>query len=881
MTLQPADIREQLTAAGSTIRTSHRHGADGWQTCLALTRAMDDAVRSAFNAGVPEELQSQCAVLAVGGYGRAELCPFSDVDVLVVCADGALHEQIQSAAKRFLHLLWDTGIDVGHSVRTVEEALSLHGHSLDAWTAMVESRYLCGATELADALTASIRERIARGPDSWFIRGVFADMSTRHERFGTSVKLLEPNVKKSAGGLRDLHMLFWLHRAVDPAYFFPLSGVQAATVSFLHLLHQNKELDAEEVGMVRDALGFLLRVRHEMHYQRSAMNDTLEYALQRDVAAALGFGDRDELRSVEVFMAAYYRQARRVHSLHRRLSQRFQEVIEPAPHSSPARVGDDGLLRVDDRSVSVAPGMRTFASPREVFRAAVLAAEQGLELDFRVRAAIERSLPAFTDQDRLDPELAVLFGRIIRSGRAGKSFHGLNDLGVLGWYIPEFGDLVAFFQHNVYHYFTADEHTLIAIAHAEDLVADPGPLGEVYRSLPEREVLLLAILVHDIAKPLGVADHEITGVTIAHRVLDRVGLGRHAEAVGFLVRHHLIMEQTAFRRNVHDPATIRDFASRFERPGLLEYLYLLTYADLSALNITVWTEWKAAMLHDLYRRTAEVLHRNLHGEEIDRFHEDRHAEVVAELGEALAREIPRDEISGHLRAMDNDAYQAVFTPAEIAGHIRAARNVDTPSTLFSHYGSHTEVTIIARDAPFALSRFCAVLAANDANIFDANIFTRNDGVIIDRFRVSSAMTSLQLDTPACEKISREIGLLMVGDLDVAQLFREHHRKWKRRPRSATNPNIRTDVEFEETAGYTIIDVYAPDSVGFLYRVTETISQLGLDIYFAKIATRVDGIIDAFYVRERDGGRITSGMRHAAIRKEILAAIRRMTELAPA
>jgi [protein-PII] uridylyltransferase len=231
--------------------------------------------------------------------------------------------------------------------------------------------------------------------------------------------------------------------------------------------------------------------------------------------------------------------------------------------------------------------------------------------------------------------------------------------------------------------------------------------------------------------------------------------------------------------------------------------------------------------------------------------------------------------------MNSDAYLSVFGPDEIAAHVRESARLNTVATELRHHGAHTDVTVIARDAPFILSRFCAVLSANDANIFDANVFTRDDGIIIDRFRVSSAFNRRQLDPAACAKIEAEMRKIVDGQLDIEQLFREHHRKWKRRTRTSANPNIRTDVEFEDTPRYTIIDVYAPDSVGFLYRVTESISQSGLHIYFAKIATRVDGIVDAFYVLDQSGQPVHDPVRRAAIRDRILGTITSTTELAPA
>jgi [protein-PII] uridylyltransferase len=337
------------------------------------------------------------------------------------------------------------------------------------------------------------------------------------------------------------------------------------------------------------------------------------------------------------------------------------------------------------------------------------------------------------------------------------------------------------------------------------------------------------------------------------------------------------MEQTAFRRNLHDPGSIREFAARFERPEWLDYLYVLTYADLSAVNTSVWTEWKAAMLQELYQRTSEVLRRNLRGEQIDEFHQAKREAATERVIDGLSADLPRDVVERHLKAMQSDAYISLFTEQEISLHIKKSADREGVATIFSHSEGYTEVTFIADDAPFALSRFCAVLAANDANILDANIFTRDDGIIIDRFRVSDSTSKRELEGRVYGKIEEDLKKVMEGTLDIDHLFAEHHRKWKRRPKRPANPNVRTDVEFEDAPGYTIIDVYAPDSVGFLYRVTETISRLGLDIYFAKIATRVDGIVDAFYVLDRSGKPLRDPSLRGSVRQEILATIKHMAE----
>lgn len=876
MNADPASIKGFLDARGQEIATAHRQGAESFATCAALTTTMDEAIQAAFGS-LPAAAREHIAILPLGGYGRAELCPGSDIDVMVLRTSGTGREVAGEAATSFLHVLWDAGVDVGHSVRTVDEAMALRGTAVDAWTSMLESRYLCGNRSIAQEFFDRLPAALADGNGGWYIEGVLADVRSRHERYGNSVKLLEPNIKKSAGGLRDIQAAYWLQRSGDPSYLVENVPSVPATRSYLDTLRQRNVLDEEEHQAALAALKFLFRVRHEMHYQRNSQHDTLEYTLQMKVAESLGYGTMAELRSVEVFMHDYYLHARTIHSLYRQLTQRFRESVEPSRPASKARGSAGELFFLYEDAVSLAPGVDHFEDIRQVFEAFTLAAENDLELDGRLRAVLERSLDLMTDADRESPELASLFRRMMSSRRVASTLRAMNDMNLLGRYIPEFGELVAFFQHNVYHYFTADEHTLIAIAKAELLREQRGVLREVFRNLRRKDLLYMSLLLHDIAKPRGVADHEITGVAIARTVLDRLGMSDLFPDLGFLVRNHLLMEQIAFRRNIHDPDTIKEFAARFERAEQLDYLFVLTYADLSAVNPSVWTEWKSAMLQELYQRTSEVLRRNLQGEQIDAYHQQRHEAAMETMIEALSAALPREHVESHLQGIQSEAYLALFSEEEISQHIQKSLTGEAVSTLFSHSEGYTEVTVIARDAPFALSKFCAVLSANDANIFDATVFTRSDGIIIDRFRVTDAASKQQLESRVCTKIGEDLTKVVDGKLDIDHLFLEHRRKWKRRPKHPLNPSVRTDVQFEDSPRHTIIDVYAPDSVGFLYRVTESISRLGLDIYFAKIATRVDGILDAFYTLDRTGKPVTDLARREGIRSEILATIRSLAE----
>jgi [protein-PII] uridylyltransferase len=869
-------LRSGLDQGQAHIASEFLQSTDGVRACLSSTALMDSTLQSAFEQ-LPAETRDHVAVLALGGYGRSELFPHSDVDVMLLIDGGEHQTSAGNAATAFLHFLWDAGLNVGHSVRTLQDAIAVHGQTLDSWVAMLESRYLCGDVTLANQFSLALQQRIGMKGDMWLPTLLFEETAARLTRFGNSVKLLEPNVKKSAGGLRDLHTAFWLYRGIEQEMFTPMEPGSPAILVFLNRLKEQNVLDEDVHAGAIEALRFLFRVRTVMHLQRKGPHDTLEYTLQREVAELLGYRQQSEMRSVEIFMRDYYLHARRVHSLYLQLAQRFRGMIEPSRRlwNRGRRIGSNYRLR--DGMIIFDRPKHMLDSAEAIFEAFALAAEYEAELEIGVRTAIERSGDLVTPEAAASQECIAVMRQIFLSRRVAATLHDMNDLNIFGRIIPEFGDLVAFFQHNVYHYYTADEHTLIALSHVEELRDQQSFLHEVHRNLRRRDLLYWAVLLHDIAKPRGVADHEITGVPIAREIVRRLGFGDLADDVAFLVRNHLVMEQIAFRRNINDAETLKEFASRFEKPYQIDYLYLLTYADLSAVNPGVWTEWKATMLRELFQRTSEVLHRNLKGEQVDLYQETKREAAEEQIVEMLQKEVGADDVRRHLREIPNAAYTAVFTPEEIAQHIRLSATLGPVETLTVLNGSSSDVTVIAPDAPFALSRFCAVLAANDATIFSADIFTRNDGVIIDRFRVSDAATGGELSSRVCTKIAEDMRKVVAGELDVDRLFEEHHRKWKRRPKQPSNPNVKTDVLFEDTTRYTIIDVYAPDRVGFLYRVTETISRLELNIYFAKIATRVDGIVDAFYVLDRMGQPVSDPVKREEIRKAILETIQLMAE----
>jgi [protein-PII] uridylyltransferase len=850
---------EKLNLRREEAKKLHESGSKGSEVSTLLTKALDEAICVAIReAGATESL----AAVAVGGYGRVELCPHSDVDVMFVVEDSA---EASFLAQRAMHFLWDMGLNIGHSVRNIHQILETYKSDHDSWAATLEYRYVGGNKDIFFRFASAIHDFVSRTTDRSFVISTLEGIRVRHTKYGKSTSLLEPNVKKSAGGLRDLHSLLWIYRAMYPDFLPDLQGsisnsseMRPAILDFLKLLMKKGFINQLQYGHNRDAFEFILRSRQSLHYQSTGLNDLLDFEIQKKVAASMGYASVDRSKGVESFMRDYFRHARKIYRLNYVLSDKVRSMLMSRGANGQVKYLDDDYAVVDGK---ISFRRDVHKDPTRLFKAFLHKAVTGLHFDENVHETLAQQLDIFIDDDfRKSTEAARIFKSILLSPKnVAFTLKSMNELGVLGRYLPEFGKLIGFFQHNVYHYYTADEHTLTAVENLENVEKEDLPLGEVLKEIPRRDVLYLGVIFHDIAKPISIGKHEIIGVDVAEKALARIGFDDAIDDVCFLVRNHLKMEQIAFRRNIGNPETVYDFSRLFANADQLKMLYLLTYADLSAVNPGVWTKWKGQLLNDLYRKTLRIITESLNVEAIASIHEEQRERKERTITEQMPS-AKSDLVRKHFESIKNDLYAVVFDDEEIASHIKAIEsnenelrwNTAAFTIMFKQNEDYTDVTIIARDAPYQLAKFCSALSANDANIVDANIFTRDDGVIIDRFKVFDNITRKNLTSAQMQKIEDDLRNLLENRTDAESLFERHRKRWQRKLKSDINPNIKIAVQTAEANDFTLVEVFAPDSLGFLYKVTSAISSAKLSIHFAKIATRVDGIVDTFYVLRSDG-----------------------------
>jgi [protein-PII] uridylyltransferase len=789
------------------------------------------------------------ALAALGSFARGEMVLFSDVDALILMPDDAEKDSFPSIVRGIQKEVRQAHI----VVRTVEECISMIDVDVRSWFALFESRYVRGDRGLFRMLKESLWTQVRSMTFPVALARFRAYATNRQRQYGDSVKLLEPNVKNSLGALRDLHALY--HYALMRWMETDESRVHEDAPSF-DVLAEMLPLPLERIASVQDAWRFFLCVRETMHREVGYLHDTLEYDLQRKVAEILGYGSREEKESVETFMRRYYEHARNVRYAFELLfitKETDDNPVSEVPDTEPF-VRKGGVLHLQDGVVDI--------SDSELIGIFERYQSGEVELGSDVIRAIDDRI-TFSASGISDEALSRFDRLLTRTSGVARTLRKMNDLSVLGLFIPEFAELVHFFQHNIYHYYTADEHTLIAIEHCESHMHEDSPMGETLRSVPDVSVLYYAILFHDIAKSVDLVKHEIVGAEMAVNILKRIGRVDIVDDVQFLVRYHLMMEQVAFRRNYHDSTTLDAFCELVGSRRRLDLLFLLTYSDMSALNPTVWTDWKQVILLEL-KTLAEK--RFVAGD----------WQAAGLLSHADGRN-PSMDAESRVNADDMQTESERPSPEEQ----QAITQIDDATEvmiLFAPGDSYTEATVLGKDAPFFLARVAAVFMSCDASIIHARIDTWKDGIVRDRFRLVNIADGRALPDSRIHDITQLMHRVWSGEVDTESLYERHRKKWKRRIGRNVNPSTRIDVEYHAHltgAGreQTIIDVFAPDAIGLLYKLTQRISSFHLNILVAKIATRVDGVVDSFYVTAMDGRPFDDPREQDLLRESLLECVR--------
>ncbi|MGH7362668.1 MAG: [protein-PII] uridylyltransferase [Candidatus Methylomirabilales bacterium] len=858
------------------IQRRHRSGAPGLTTVGDLT-ALTDALlaglyRSAEAAAAARfgERAAPCALVALGGYGRRELCPASDVDIMFLY-QGEVGRTMRALVHFLLHLLWDVGFTVGHAVRTLKDCRKMAEEDLRSRTSMMEGRFLAGEPALFEGLRKAVGGAMARRKAQEYIRAKLAEQAARHEKYGGSLYLQEPYIKEGVGGLRDAHTALWVAAAQQP-------------VRDLDDLATWGMLDREEVSGYRAAMDFLLRGRVELHYLAETRSDVLLFPLQVPAAAHLGFSDDGAARGVERFMQTYY--------LHARTIQQVSARVVDRCTGTPSRVGarlrqlmgrdlGDGFTEIG-REIHILPRhQELFAEdPVRLLKAFWYVHQTGFALSQGARDLIRANLHRIDDAVRRSNRALGFFLAILREGTGvARILRQMHETGVLAAYIPEWGKLTYLVQHDLYHKYTVDVHTLLALEHLEGLDRAETTHAEEFRAiaagLARPEVLKMAVLLHDIGKGEG-RGHVATGRRLAVQILERMGLPAEEVAqVEFLVANHLAMAHLSQRRDLSDERMVLELARQVKTIPLLQMLYLLTYLDIRAVGPEVWTEWKGTLLWELYVKTHTILTRGI-AEGVD--DAARAAQVRAALVQELQAEFPAAAIEAHLDKAPV-RYLLTTTAARVAQHLRLIQQVEAGSEVALQWAAypmagHAEVAVCAYGRPGRFARIVGTLTANGMNILSAAIYTLADGLVIRHFQVDDGRGSAIGDQAAWARFEADLERVLRDAVDVRELILARRRDVLRRPayKGAAPPPTRVEFDNVVSETHTVLDVRTQDRLGLLYVISSVLSDVGLDLSLAKITTEADQAVDVFYVTERDGSKVPEGPRMEEIRRRLTEAI---------
>ncbi|SHJ58598.1 UTP--GlnB (protein PII) uridylyltransferase, GlnD [Malonomonas rubra DSM 5091] len=862
--------REFITSHLERTKKMTIDGASGRAVVQELTAAFDqlnDILFQVVSYDLDQDGVDQCALIALGGYGRGEMNPKSDLDLMFYFEPKG-EEVAKIISDRMLYLLWDLGLDVGYSVRSAKDCID-HCHDTTVRTSLLDARLLCGNPDVYAGFQSKVGSYILNNESQKFIKLKLEENNERRKKYGSSVYMLEPNLKEGEGGLRDLHACLWIAQVK-----FKANSLQELVIKGV--------INEAQAADYRAALDYLWKIRNYLHFLGQRKSDQITFELQRQIADAFGYKDGRKGSAVEQFMQNYYQHAAHVEHL-------ASNMIVEATQRDKLQTGIVGFFsrRSLEHGFTVGRG-ELGCSDEEIFKknpalimtAFELAQRHGVKLNLKLKALIREDLHLINDKVRRSKQMNESFMSILRHPKnVGKILRKMHHLHVLNAFIPEFKNIFCKVQFDLYHVYTVDIHTLFAIEQMGKLwageYAEAYPLlTDVANNIEKRELLLLSIMFHDIGKGSG-SDHSSRGAAMIPTISRRMGLNREdSHRLQFLVQHHLKMAHISQRRDLHDMKMITQFAELMGMSENLRMLYLLTFSDLKAVGPDVWSEWKGQLLQELYEKTYDVL------EKKDFFQEMRSEKVrnrKRKVREALAGEFPESRINKAINSL-NTRYLMSYRSKQIIPHLRLAlgrgrKTLALQAEQVPETG-YTELTLATIDSPGLFSIITGVMAGHSINILGAQIHTRKTGAVLDVLQVNSAVGDIVSNEAKLKRVEKDLIAAIEGRLNVQEMVEKAQREPDYMQRTKEKPKRPNKVEFDNEVSdqYTVIDIFANDKVGLLYNIARTLSELGLYIAVSKISTKVDQAADVFYVSDIFGQKITDPEKIEQIRQTMLERI---------
>ena len=880
-------VSERLNAANETGRALLRkhYEAAPFET-LAATRSYtyltDSLVLAAFFAAskllhpLPNPTEAErVSIIAVGGYGRGEMAPFSDVDLLFL-SPYKLSAWTESIVESMLYILWDVRLKIGHATRTIDDCLRLGKDDLTIRTSLLESRFIAGDRDLAEKLDATLWNDLFKDSGAEFVEQKLEERAARLRKQGQIRFLVEPNVKEGKGGLRDLQTLFWITKY--------LSGAKLPS----EMIEQGYFTKAEYERFA-EAEHFLWTVRCHLHLGVKRATEQLTFDNQVAIADALGYEDRKGMRAVEAFMQDYFRHATHVGDLtrifltalearHVKQQPSFgRRILKAMPWRRNEEDAPDGYEIIHGR-LAIKDEAAFLSDPLNFLRIF----EEGLKSEILIHPdamrLIATRLDLIDDIMRGDPQAQRIFlSLLLDYGNPERALRRMNELGVLGAFIPEFQRIVALMQFNMYHHYTVDEHTIqcistLAMIERGELKEDLPVASGILEAGVNRKVLYVALLLHDIGKGLP-EDHSVAGARLAETIAPQLGLSEgETDTVVWLVLNHLLMSDVAQKRDLSDPVTVRDFAKSLKTTARLNLLTVLTVCDIRGVGPGTWNNWKAQLIRDLHRFTKIALQ-----EGIERIGEiNSHGEAIAALKDALP-----DWIDDEFTSLTERHYGSYWQGLDTETHIvfaKLLRNADSAEIGMDikpdKARDATRACFVMQDHPGIFSRLAGALALVGANVVDARTYTSTDGYATSAFWIQDA-EGRPYEKSRLTRLRTMIRKTLAGDVVARDALKDRD-KIKKRERDFIVP---TEITFDNSGSdiYTIIEVDTRDRLGLLFDLTKTLSNANIYIASAVIATYGEQAVDVFYVKDMFGLKLHSTSKQEKIEALLRTAIEKGVE----
>ncbi len=849
-------VKNYIITLRSLLNEFHKSGLGGYDFAVIFSDYIDLLMERLYAlSGTNQNAAS--TLVAIGGYGRDELNAYSDIDLLFLYQD-TLSEGFQNS---MLYPLWDTKLEIGHSSRTVDECIEDAKSDYTFLTSLMDQRFIAGNFGLFDSLHTRLCG-LVRGSPQIFFQEREQELYARRAKYSTPVYTLEPNIKEGPGGLRDVHTMLWLTRL-----FTDIPDITE--------FKKSPFFDSDTYEQFIHNYNILMRLRNEMHFLSGSKNDRLTLEVQKHLSTFSGYENEEDVLGVEKFLGNFYETTHRIAELAddyiRYLKERY---ILPGSTENTEFIGE--YYMINHKQLMLKTGSTDIyeRKPEELIHTFQILVDHDVKPAIALKNTIKKEAFRLQEEERIDG-LFPSFMSLFESKKLSKILFLMNDYGILGIIINEFKAIANRIQYDMYHIYTVGIHSIKTVEEIEKIRDGNNDkfLKSLYEQVKNRTVLLLAAFLHDIGKGHG-KDHARKGSEMAYNIAIRLGAPEaDAELASFLVRNHLILSDTAQRRDINDEKLIYEFSKLVKRRENLKMLYLLTVADLRAVSSNVWTEWKGALINELYKRSEEALEQGLDMARLttEKYH------IAKEQVKTDLKGIADNSIIDEFLDGFKSRYFTTYSPQEIRGHFDLINQFKTDGILavagtVNQQHGYTKISVCTTDRPGIFSIIAGVLSSTGANIMDANISVRKDGIIIDVFRVEDVDRLHPYPEYKLQKFINDLKECLSGKITVESLLSARFKPSILKDKVINKQPTEIIVNDEVSDIYTLIEIYTQDRQRLLYDITRTLSKFDLNIVVAKITTRVDQVADIFYVEKIGGGKISGTQDTEALVSELRSII---------